>query len=130
MKVVIALGFYDDVLVYLQKEHSALLLSHSILWVGTIGPHGDGDLVNFRALLFDRLALGVMNILVLACIRRGREGDYGGRVVEIINWAKDRHPDTYIQITTFSYASASSEVDRRICNFLDISTQDEEAFPR
>jgi hypothetical protein len=129
MKVVIALGFYDNpVLVHLQKEHSALLQNHAIMWVGTVGPHGDGDIVNFRALLFDRLELGCTEILVLACIRRGREEAYGERIAENIQWAKGRYPSASIEIKRFLFASASVEVGNEIREFLRLCPQ-EEVFP-
>lgn len=102
--------------------------NHAIMWVGTIGPYGDGDLMNFRAILFDRLELGFTEILVLACIRRGREEAYGEHIAEIIQWAKDRHSSATIEIRSFSFASASVDVVYEIRRFLCLFPQ-QEVFP-
>jgi len=98
------------------------------MWVGVIGPHGDGDILNFQALLFDRLARGFTEILVLAVVRRGREETYGKHIGRIVQEAKDRHPDALIDLRPFKYALASPEVDEGIQRFLGLAPQ-EETFP-
>ena len=129
MRVVLVVGFYDHVLVHLQKAYSALLQSHAVMWVGIVGPHGDGDILNFRGLLFDRLALGLTEILVLTVVRRGREETYGRRIDEIVQRAKDRHPDATIKVKPFTFASAFLEVEKDIQGFLGLSTACEVSFP-
>lgn len=121
-------GFYDPVLVHLQKGYASLLQDHSIMWIGTIGPHGDGDIANFRALLFDRLAKGFTEILVVAVVRRGQEKGYGERISDIIKRAKSRYANVAIDLKRFTFA-AGTEVEGEIQKFLGLSAAAETVFP-
>ena len=128
MKAVIVLGFYDRVFVHLQKKHSALFGS-TIIWVGVIGPHGDGDVRNFKSLLFDRLENGFTNILVLSVVRRGREATHGEEVAAITRGASQRFASAQINLETFKYAEALDEVDARIQQFLGAGPAQGDLFP-
>jgi|GEM_PF-3537191 len=129
MRVVIVVGFYDSVFVDLQKEHSVLLQNQTITWVGNVGPHGDGDILNFQSLLFDGLGTRQFtDVLVLVVVRRGREETFGERIGRIIQSAQDRHPDATIHIKPFAFAGASGEVDTKIRDFLELSSH-QDAFP-
>jgi len=125
MRVAIVLGFYDSVLVSLQRMHSALLSDQTIVWVGPLGPHGDGDIVNFQGVLFDRLTVGFTEVLVLAVVRRGEEGSYRDRIDRIIFSATQRYPLSRIDLMTFAFAAAADAVDKAIRAFLDVCEQAE-----
>ena len=127
MKVVIVLGFYDKVFVRLQKDHAALLQNRTIVWVGLVGPHGDGDIINFRELLLDRLHEGFTDVLVLAVVRRGRD-DFAKSISETIRWALGQYPAATINLRPFDFAAAALEVYSEITKFLKLSAQ-EEVFP-
>lgn len=120
MKAVIVLGFYTSVLVRLRKDHSSLFGS-TIIWVGVIGPHGDGDIGNFKSLLFDKIHNGFTDILVLSVVRRGRESTHGEEVAEIVRGANERG-SIQINLETVKYAEAIDEVDAKIRQFLCITS--------
>jgi hypothetical protein len=104
MKIAIVLGFFDPVLVRLQKEYSARLHDQSVVWIGTIRPHGDADLHNFKELLFDRLATGPTEVLVLAAVKRGKEETIGHAINTTCMFGRDRHTNVAMTQEHFTYA--------------------------
>ena len=98
MKAVFVVGFHNSVLAELQQGFAIEFANHSLLWVSICawGPHGDGDLVNFKDLLFERLAAGATQILVLAVVRHGRE-DFHQKLLDIIQLGLRRHGQDVVQ---------------------------------
>jgi hypothetical protein len=128
MKVAIVLGFFDPVLVRLQKEHSSRIQDQSIVWIGVTRPHGDADLHNFKVLLGDRLATGPSELLVLAVVKRGKEFTVGKAIDNLCMFAKERYPNVVVSQERFSYAGQEDGVIKKLGSFFEIPQLDE-IFP-
>jgi len=98
MKAVFVVGFHNSVLAELRRGFSIEFANQSLLWIPICAwsPHQDGDVQNFKDLLFDRLAAGVTEILVLAVVRRGRD-DFHRELLEVMSLGLRRHGQDIIK---------------------------------
>jgi len=122
MKAVLVVGFWDPVLPKLQRAFFAQLEDQTVVWVPICrsAPHGDGDLRNFKGLLFDRLAVGVTVVRVLVVVMRGHD-DFSREVQTLIQVGKDRFPGVEVSTREFKDGLRSApEVIQDIRGFLGI----------